>query len=126
MTTTTITPGDLANIPHPAGAVEVYEWENLSGTELARVTADTVRWFAGTERFVRRSDTHDISGLNPTVADPSAFFCMSGRVVSTPASFWSVSRRERVWLSYTVNDQNWPAGTGPGNVMLNVLPPSRY
>ena len=38
-------------------------------------------------------------GPNHTVTEPSAFVFTSGRVLSRPASFWSVSRNERCWLS---------------------------
>ena len=53
-----ITPRARLGSSVPAGAVEVFEWENLDkpfGAKVASVTADTVRWFAGTEA-VRQAD----------------------------------------------------------------------
>ena len=45
MSTTT----DLANIPHPAGAVEVSEWDNPADPTSGR-------YFQGTQWFIDRSD----------------------------------------------------------------------
>ena len=57
-------------------------------------------------------------GPNQMVTPPSGFIRIPGTVLSSPASFWSVGSSERVSLSYTVKDQKFFAGIGPGRVTL--------
>jgi hypothetical protein len=62
MTTTTRT-DDLANVPHPVGAVEVHEWYNPDqpiGAVPTQIRPDTARYFRGTIRSVSRPDSADI------------------------------------------------------------------
>ena len=60
-------------------------------------------------------------GANQTVTEPSEFVLIPGAVLAKPTSFWSVSNKERVWLSYTWSDQKSFAGIGPGSVILYVF-----
>jgi hypothetical protein len=61
--TTTITTEDLANVPHPAGAVQVHEWFNDDqpvGAVVDHVYEGTRRWFVGISRLVSCPDVPDI------------------------------------------------------------------
>jgi hypothetical protein len=61
---TTITTKSLANVPHPAGAVRVYEWENPDqpiGAAVNRIHDQTSRYFVSATQVVGRSDADDIT-----------------------------------------------------------------
>jgi hypothetical protein len=50
------TPDQLANVPLPAGAVKVYDWDDIEFN-------DPHRYFTGTRRVVERDTDEDISVL---------------------------------------------------------------